>query len=242
MSKLSTTTILGAALLFSASSLVSCTRDANDPGSEYAPDMYHSKAYEPLRQNAGEYNPYNYREGGINMRLPVAGTVPRGKLAYYNHIPKDSLAQASAKLQNPYEYNEANFAQGKVLYTRYCQPCHGETGNGQGPVGVKYKGVANFASDAVKGASQGHIFHVITNGKGRMWPHGSQVNPEERWKIAMYVRSLQGQAPPAGDATAPANNGEGETPADQANPAGQSDVNTNPTTGTTTDPTKDTAN
>ncbi len=24
-----------------------------------------------------------------------------------------------------------------------------------------------------------------------MMPHGSQVNPEERWKIAMYVRALQ---------------------------------------------------
>ena len=39
----------------------------------------------------------------------------------------------------------------------------------------------------------GHIFNVITNGKGRMMPHGTQVNPEERWKIALYVKNvLQG--------------------------------------------------
>ncbi|WP_345600388.1 hypothetical protein, partial [Thermocatellispora tengchongensis] len=39
--------------------------------------------------------------------------------------------------------------------------------------------------------NDGHIYHVIQWGKGRMMPHGSQVNPEERWKIAMYVRALQ---------------------------------------------------
>ncbi len=39
----------------------------------------------------------------------------------------------------------------------------------------------------------GHIYHVIANGKGRMLPHGSQVNPEERWKISLYVKNvLQG--------------------------------------------------
>ena len=39
--------------------------------------------------------------------------------------------------------------------------------------------------------NDGHIFHVITYGKGRMWPHASQVNPEERWKIVHYVHRLQ---------------------------------------------------
>jgi len=36
-----------------------------------------------------------------------------------------------------------------------------------------------------------NIFHVITHGKGRMWAHGSQVTPEERWKIAHYIHKLQ---------------------------------------------------
>lgn len=37
----------------------------------------------------------------------------------------------------------------------------------------------------------GQIFHVITYGKGAMGPHGSQLNKEERWKVALYVRTLQ---------------------------------------------------
>jgi mono/diheme cytochrome c family protein len=41
------------------------------------------------------------------------------------------------------------------------------------------------------GISEGHIFQVITNGAGLMQPHGSQVSPEDRWKIARYVKTLQ---------------------------------------------------
>jgi hypothetical protein len=44
--------------------------------------------------------------------------------------------------------------------------------------------------------NDGHIYHVIQWGRNRMMPHGSIVNPEERWKIAMYVRVLQrGEGP-----------------------------------------------
>jgi hypothetical protein len=43
----------------------------------------------------------------------------------------------------------------------------------------------------LKGITEGHIFHVITMGKGLMWPHGSQISPEDRWKIAKYVKTLQ---------------------------------------------------
>ena len=43
----------------------------------------------------------------------------------------------------------------------------------------------------LKNLNDGHIYHVITYGIRRMWPHASQVNPEERWKIVHYVHRLQ---------------------------------------------------
>ena len=69
--------------------------------------------------------------------------------------------------------------------------CHGEKGAGDGKVGAVYKGVPNYSSDALSTVSGGHIFHVITFGKARMWPHAAQVTPEERWKIVHYVQRLQ---------------------------------------------------
>ena len=60
-------------------------------------------------------------------------------------------------------------------------------------VNKQYKGVANLTAGAQKTNNSGHIFHVITHGKGRMWPHKQIVTPAERWKIAYYVHKLQGR-------------------------------------------------
>lgn len=154
--------------------------------------------------------PYNDYKGkkASNSLQPVLGTVPRQnykgvtkshevkpdqKLLYYKNVGKDSLAYAAENLVNPLADSPAVVAEGKHLFTAYCQPCHGEAGDGKGKVGKVYKGVANLKSKSIKSATDGHIFHVITHGKGRMWSHKSQLNPEERWKVVKYVRNLQGK-------------------------------------------------
>jgi mono/diheme cytochrome c family protein len=193
MMSLSTKPGLYAAALLLSTGLGACSTDPNDPGVEYAPEMYESIPYEPLRQTSfNKINPF-----GINERTPAIGTVPRGKLNYYDHIPKDSVRIAERTLSNPYAYTKTNIEEGQVLYTRNCQHCHGEKGDGQGPVAQKFKGVPNYSAGAYKTMNDGHIYHVIQWGRNRMMPHGSQVNPEERWKIAMYVHVLQLNNDPA---------------------------------------------
>lgn len=176
------------ALLLSLGGLASsCTPQADSVSVEYAPEMYESIPYEPLRQTG--YNTIN--AFGINERTPPTGTVARGKMSYYDHIPKDSVGIAERTLRNPFVYTKENLEEGKLLYSRFCQHCHGEQGNGQGPVGLVFKGVPNYAAGTYTKMNDGHIYHVIEWGRNRMMPHGSQVNPEERWKIAMYVRVLE---------------------------------------------------
>ena len=188
--------------------LLSCSADKDNPGVEYAPNMYHSTPYEPLSQvtdkeigswldsnpddNHGEfYNSNPYNPYGMTMRDPVPNTVKRSSYLPYR-IPKDSL-ELAALIKNPLDSTEEVLKEAKVLYTRYCIHCHGEKGMGDGLVGIAYKGVTAFNSRAVKNKSEGHIFHVITHGKGRMWAHGSQVSIENRWKIVKYVQTLQKQ-------------------------------------------------
>lgn len=201
--------------------LISCTAGGDNPGREYAPNMYHSVAYEPYSQitdteagswltsieyedghaefyNSNGLNPYR-----MNMRMPPPNTVSRNKAGYLPYrLPKDSLTTA-AKLVSPFDgvENAQLLADGKALYTMYCTHCHGAKGEGDGKVaqgvvvdGVErsaYAGVANLKGDAYKDITEGHIFHVITMGKGLMAPHGSQMSQEERWKIARYVKTLQ---------------------------------------------------
>ena len=188
--------------------LLSCSADKDNPGVEYAPNMYHSTPYEPLSQvtdkeigswldsnpddNHGEfYNSNPYNPYGMTMRDPVPNTVKRSSYLPYR-IPKDSL-ELAALIKNPLASTEEVLKEGKVLYTRYCIHCHGEKGMGDGLVGIAYKGVTAYNSRAVKNKSEGEIFHVITHGKGRMWAHGSQVSIENRWKIVKYVQTLQKQ-------------------------------------------------
>jgi mono/diheme cytochrome c family protein len=179
----------------------SCSKDHDDTGLEYAPQMYEPVGPEPYEQvGANSINPM-----GLNMRLPAQGTVARPNyhtrfgtendttsvdLMIYN-IPKDSIAIAERTLTNPIPQTDKTLEEGKLLYGRYCIHCHGEGGKGDGLVGKQYKGVPSYSADAYKTMNDGHIFHVITHGKGRMWPHGSQMTPEERWKIVQYVHKLQ---------------------------------------------------
>lgn len=213
--------ITGILLTFSTAVLLSsCGASGDNPGTEYAPNMYHSVPYDPYMQitekdegrwvtsieydddHAEYYNSNNLNPHRMNMRVPPANTVARNKNGWLPYrLGKDSLDIAARTLKNPLDSTAAMIASGKALYDMYCEHCHGAKGAGDGKVGSgvtvdnveksAYNGVANLNSDALKNISEGHIFHVITHGKGLMWPHGSQITAEDRWKIAKYVKTLQ---------------------------------------------------
>lgn len=208
--------------LSAAVMLTSCGAGGDNPGTEYAPNMYHSVGYEPYSQivdedagrwltsieypdghaeffNSNKLNPYR-----MNMRELPANTVARNRQGWLPYrIGKDSLEYASG-IKNPLDSTAQIIAEGKALYESYCEHCHGAKGGGDGKVAVgvdnpdapgqkkgNYNGVPDYNSAALKNITEGHIFHVITHGKNLMWPHGSQISPEDRWKIAKYVKTLQ---------------------------------------------------
>ena len=187
--------------------LASCTAGENDTGVEYSPQMYHATSYEPLTQitdqesgswldsndedGHGEfYNSNPYNPHGMTMRKPVANTVRRGQPLPYRFGAED--LETAALVESPLLVeDESVVKKGKELYESYCIHCHGAEGNGDGKVAEQYAGVANLNGAAYLEISEGHIFHVITYGKGLMGAHGSQVSPEDRWRIARYVKELQ---------------------------------------------------
>ncbi len=199
--------------------LFGCAADGNYPGVEYAPQMYHSVAYDPLSQiteqrtalvgihtyynNTVPVNDYGSNPAPKlrqNMLTPVPGTIARqyygtmemkDTVLFYDNIHKDSLDLAARILKNPLPNNDQVLAHGKTLYISYCSPCHGETGAGDGKVGEVYKGVPNYSTGRYATMNEGHIFHVITHGRNSMWPHKSLLTTEERWKVVHYVQKLQ---------------------------------------------------
>ena len=80
--------------------------------------------------------------------------------------------------------------------------CHGEKGNGDGsliatgkfPPPPSYVTGVSSRGGNMRDLTDGKIYHTITYGINLMGPHATLVNPEERWKIVMYVHQLSNDA------------------------------------------------
>lgn len=210
--------IVFALSLFSLTlSLLSCGgAHGENPGHAYMPDMYYSRAYEAYGYNMvdGEYDSLHAR--GISYSgLTVPGTVARGD-AMPTHLTNDSSGlKAADALRNPLDNaakNAAPLKEAERLYLVNCGICHGTALDGNGPL---YKGgegpypakpqVLNDANAAKW--TDGHIFYVITFGKGQMGSYASQLRPEQRWMVVNYIRSKQQTS--TSDSTTTASTGQG---------------------------------
>ena len=200
--------------------MASCAGDPNSPGVEYMPDMYRSPAMEAY-VDFGQ-DPYYFTEELAkeqrerqSARMPVAGTIPfakDGSKATYN-MPypypntNDGYEAAGLNLRSPIAMTEATVEQGKVIYTKFCQHCHGEKGQGDGGV-VKngnYPVPPAYDGAALKDVPEGKLFHSLVYGKNiAMGSHASQLNKEERWLVVQYVKYLQNGGKMQRDAVEPA--------------------------------------
>lgn len=173
--------------------VASCNNSPQSPGYEYMPDMYNAVGYEPNSANP------NFADSVTN-RQPVAGTIARGNDVYaaidrmpypYPDSPEGYEA-AGLNLHNPLERNEANMNEGKRLYENFCTHCHGAKGMGDGLV-VTRNGPKPpaYNSDALRDLPEGKAFHTTQYGKNMMGSHASQLTASQRWKILMYVQTLQ---------------------------------------------------
>jgi mono/diheme cytochrome c family protein len=167
-----------------------CGRTRNDTGWDYFPDMFYSTAYETYAPNP------NFRDG-MTMRTPVEGTVPRGYTPFHYTNDPESRILAGKELFNPFSADPENISRGKDIYTTFCLVCHGETGSGDGHLyksGLYPLQPRNLTDSESVGLKDGEIFHTITVGYSTMGAHGAQIQPDDRWKLVLYVRELQKEA------------------------------------------------
>ncbi|HZV04343.1 MAG TPA: cytochrome c [Gemmataceae bacterium] len=104
----------------------------------------------------------------------------------------------------PIPIDKTALERGRDRFNIYCSVCHDALGTGNGKIVERgYLPPPNYHLDYSRGFERrgqkarlrevpiGYFYEVITRGFGGMPDYSSQVTPEDRWKIAAYIRVLQ---------------------------------------------------
>jgi mono/diheme cytochrome c family protein len=137
---------------------------------------------------------------GRAMRLPVEGTVARGRLDLDTHYTEGLVNGTYADtFPDRVEITHQLIERGAQRYGIYCAPCHGLSGQGDGIVARRADRLqqgtwvppSSFHVEPASTRPVGHIFNTISNGIRSMPSYGSQIPVEDRWAIVAYVKALQ---------------------------------------------------
>jgi mono/diheme cytochrome c family protein len=189
-----TAPLAAAALLTLSGSLIGC----RGMKSEKPPVHLNRNMDFQQRFEEQEANPFFADDAA--MRLPVAGTVARGRLRTTQNA--DFLLGRTSGgdfvAQVPVPVTEALLVRGQERYNIYCSVCHGRAGDGRGVImvgnggqGYGYTPAPTYHSDFLRTVPDGYLFDVITNGVRSMPSYGFEVAPADRWAIVAYLRALQ---------------------------------------------------
>lgn len=146
--------------------------------------MHVQPRYQPLSAS-------QFFNDGRSARPPVPGTVARGELRInermytgkVNGVPVDSF---------PFPVTRQDLERGRERYNIYCAPCHDSTGSGRGMIVERgFPAPPSYHMDRLRNAPAGHFFDVMTRGYGTMYSYADRISPEDRWRIAAYIRALQ---------------------------------------------------
>ncbi len=164
-------------------------RDLSQRNWEIFPEMVYSKANESF--SAGPGLPH-----GMTEQPLVAGVIPRDWQPFPYGDGPDEAERAGEELESPYEEDDQERIQeGEQIFRTYCVVCHDPSGEGHGP--VIQKGMVpppSLLNTRAVLMEDGQMFHILTRGQGNMASYAPQLSPEERWKVILYVRTLQEEA------------------------------------------------
>jgi len=108
-----------------------------------------------------------------------------------NGVPLDV-----ANIRDPIPPDERSLASGEQVYTTYCAACHGESGRGDGPAGLRLvPRPADLRQHAAPGVhTDGEMFYWVSYGyPGSAMPAWQDtLTEEERWDVINYIRATFG--------------------------------------------------
>ena len=164
-------------------------------------DMYDQPRYEPWEASA-------FFADGTSARPLVPGTVPRnprGNAALGDELFSTGKVDGKDADEFPFPIDRAALERGQQRFMIFCAPCHGAAGDGRGMIVERgFSPPPSFheprpktgqtpvaVHDDLRKAPVGHFFGVMTHGHGAMYSYAARIPPDDRWRIAAYIRALQ---------------------------------------------------
>lgn len=137
------------------------------------------------------YEPSEFFPDGRSERQPVPGTIARGQLRL-DELLFTGKENGVVSNRFPFPITRADLERGRERFNVYCTPCHDYTGSGNGMIVQRgFPHPPSYHIPRLREAPVGHFFEVMTNGFGAMYSYAARVEPEDRWRIAAYIRVLQ---------------------------------------------------
>ena len=103
-------------------------------------------------------------------------------------IPADDAAK-----KNPVKPTAEGLSEARKLYGYHCAMCHGKDGDGKGDLADSMKLQLNDwrNPESISKYTDGALFYIITNGRGKMvGGEGDRTKEEVRWNLVSLVRSF----------------------------------------------------
>ena len=125
------------------------------------------------------------------LPLPASPQEPK-KPAEEKSAAESKPTSEAAKQVNPVKSIPSSIASGKKSYTYDCAMCHGKEGAGDGDLATDmHLKLRDFRDPAaLKELTDGEIYSMIANGKGKMTGEEGRMKPEQIWDMVNYIRSL----------------------------------------------------
>jgi mono/diheme cytochrome c family protein len=94
-------------------------------------------------------------------------------------------------VNNPIAGDKSSLAEGKLLYSTNCAPCHGDKGKGDGPAAqALVPKPADHTSPVVQSETDGSLFWKLSEGRNPMPGYKKILTDKQRWELVNYIRTL----------------------------------------------------
>jgi mono/diheme cytochrome c family protein len=149
------------------------------------------------------------QEEAMRTTFPALGLVLLASFALFSMQPgiakqqqpdasEPKMTPEDAAKKNPISPTSEGLAEARKLYGYHCAMCHGKEGDGKGDLAGDMKlELLDWRDPAsIEKISDGELFWVISNGRGKMLGGEGDRTPEKvRWNLVNIVRAFGKKGP-----------------------------------------------